>query len=438
MATDQTDGIMDGRTAWMPSLHTPFHAPLTRSVEADVCVIGAGVSGLTTAYFLARTGRSVIVLDAGDVASGATAFTTAQLTTALDAGYVEIEKLHGTQGARLAAQSHTVAIAQIEAIVKSERIDCDFARVDGYLFARRGNSPTGLREERFAARRAGLRTITALKRNPRSLPSDLECLRFKDQAQVHPLKYAAGLAHSITRDGGRIFARTRADGVEGGRRPRVRAGEHVVDAGAVVVATNTPINDTFAVQAKQVACTSYVIAARLPSGLVEPALYWDTENPCHYARLHAMRDSNGPYDLLIAGGEDQKAGQKGDAETCHARLWDWASEMFPGLGPVEYRWAGEVLQTFDGLAFIGPDPSGARNVFVVTGDCGTGMTHGAIAGLLLRDLILGRDHPWAGLYDPDRGLPRSDGERPSTRDGRDAPYDPVGRAFRDSLSRDLE
>jgi glycine/D-amino acid oxidase-like deaminating enzyme len=87
-----------------------------------------------------------------------------------------------------------------------------------------------------------------------------------------------------------------------------------------------------------------------------------------------MRDSNGPYDLLIAGGEDHKAGDTGDAETRHARLWDWAKEMFPGVGPVEYRWAGEVLQTFDGLGFIGPDPSGARNVFVVTGDCGTGIT----------------------------------------------------------------
>lgn len=125
-----------GRTAsvWMTE-EVPSFPVLEHDIETDVCVIGAGIVGLTTAYLLVQDDKSVVVLDDGPVAGGATGRTSAHLSTALDDHYYEIERLHGTDGARLAAQSHKVAIDTIESIISSENIDCDFSRVDGYLFA---------------------------------------------------------------------------------------------------------------------------------------------------------------------------------------------------------------------------------------------------------------------------------------------------------------
>src|SRR5213082_1785648 len=108
------------------SRNAPRYSSLQADASADVCVIGAGIAGLSTAYMLAREGKSVIVVDDGPVGGGETGRTTAHLVNALDDRYFELERLHGERGARLAAESHTAAIDRVEAIVKEEQIDCDF------------------------------------------------------------------------------------------------------------------------------------------------------------------------------------------------------------------------------------------------------------------------------------------------------------------------
>jgi len=212
----------------------------------------------------------------------------------------------------------------------------------------------------------------------------------------------AGLARAIKRDGGRIHTGTHASKIEGGRVARVETeGGAVVTADSVVVATNTPVNDRFAIHTKQAAYLTYVIAARVPSGSVTKALYWDTPDPYHYVRLQAVGRGAGAYDLLISGGEDHKSGQADDAGRRFAALERWTRARFP-VGDVEYRWSGEVMEPFDSLAFIGRNPSDEDNVFIATGDSGNGMTHGTIAGILNTDLIMGRENEWATLYEPSR------------------------------------
>ena len=127
-------------SVWMATATLPSFSTLTKNEHAEVCIVGAGIAGLTTAYLLGRAGRSVIVLDDGPIVSGETERTTAHLVTALDDRYFELEWLHGEKGARLAAESHAAAIEQIERIVREEKIDCDFERVDGYLFVPPGES----------------------------------------------------------------------------------------------------------------------------------------------------------------------------------------------------------------------------------------------------------------------------------------------------------
>src|SRR5687767_786993 len=118
----------------MATATVPDEQRLPGDTTADVCIVGAGIAGLTTAYLLAKQGASVIVLDDGPTAGGETCRTTAHLVSALDDRFYNLERLHGVKGARLAAESHAAAIDRIERIVEAERIACDFSRLDGYLF----------------------------------------------------------------------------------------------------------------------------------------------------------------------------------------------------------------------------------------------------------------------------------------------------------------
>jgi Rieske Fe-S protein len=239
-------------------------------------------------------------------------------------------------------------------------------------------------------------------------------LRFPRQGQFHPMKYLAGLRRAITRDGGRIFTGTHADEIEGGASAHVKTSDgFTISAQAIVVATNTPVNDVVTIHTKQAPYLSYVIGARVPSGSITRALYWDTLDPYHYVRLQAVTAQSGGatgYDLLIIGGEDHKTGQADDAAERYARLEDWAHERFPMIEAIEFRWSGQVMEPVDGVAFIGRNPGDAENVYIATGDSGMGMTHGTIAGILLTDLIMERECSWVSLYDPSRVTLSSAGE----------------------------
>src|ERR1035437_4963676 len=391
----------EGVSLWSATSKEPAIPVLDKSIDSDVCVVGAGIAGMTTAYLLAREGKSVVVLDKGQIGSGETAYTTAHLSSVIDSGYREIERLHGAKGARLVAQSHTAAIAQIESIVAEEVIDCDFERLDGYLLSSDGGSPKKFQEEWHAAKRAGLQ-VRKLKQSPFDLKFG-PCLRFPRQAQFHPLKYLAGLARAIKRLDGRLFRGAEAKEIRGGKTVKIHTkGRTIISAGAVVVATNTPINDLGKIFAKQEAYGTYVIGALVPGGSTPKALYWDTEDPFHYVRLQRTRANGKTQDLLIIGGEDHKTGQAGGIEGRFARLATWGREHFPGIKEIAFRWSGQVTESMDGLAFIGRNPKDDPNVYIVTGDSGSGLTHGTIGGILLRDLILGRDNPWVTLYDPAR------------------------------------
>jgi glycine/D-amino acid oxidase-like deaminating enzyme/nitrite reductase/ring-hydroxylating ferredoxin subunit len=389
----------ENRSPWM-IFPVPEFPALGASIAADACVVGGGIAGVTTAYLLMKKGRRVVLLTDGALGGGMTSRTTAHLASAIDDRYFEIERLHGERGAHLAAQSHQAAIEAIEAMVAHENIDCDFTRLDGYLFLPPDGDPDELRAEHAAAVRAGVEDIEWVARAPIAGFDTGPCLRFPHQGQFHPLKYLSGLAQAFIRGGGEIHAGTHVAEVHGGERPRVVTREgHVVECADVVVATNTPISTRVAIHTKQAPYLTYVIAARVPRGSVTQALFWDTLDSYHYARL----DSPGG-ELLIVGGEDHKTGQADDADRRFDALERWMRARFPVAGEIVHRWSGQVMETVDGLAYIGREP-GEGHVFLATGDSGMGMTHGTIAGILITDLIHGAEVPWATLYEPSRRVP---------------------------------
>src|SRR4051812_19904459 len=343
------------RSVWADVPDLPARPALRENLRADVCVVGAGMAGLSAAYMLSREGRHVVVIDDGPVAGGETSRTTAHLTFIVDDRYHWIEHVHGAEGARMVAQSHSAAVDRIEAIVREEGIDCDFDRLDGYLFVPPGDPQDELEREFEAAVRAGVRRVVWAQRAPLEAFETGRCLRVPNQAQFHPLRYLTGVDQAIERRGGRIHRDTHAALIERGDVARVTTRDgFVIDATDVIVATNSPVHTRLKIHPKQAAYRTYVIAARVPRGAVARALYYDTTWPYHYVRLSTPRDNSG-MELLIVGGEDHKTGQADDAENRWGALESWMRERFPAAREVVDRWSGQVFEPADGVAFIGRD-----------------------------------------------------------------------------------
>jgi glycine/D-amino acid oxidase-like deaminating enzyme/nitrite reductase/ring-hydroxylating ferredoxin subunit len=389
------------RSLWKETTPPLSFAPLGEDARADVCVIGAGIAGVTAAYHLAREGASVVLLERTTIGGGETGQTTAHLASAMDDFYFDIERMHGARGARIARESHQAAVERIGRIARDEGIDCDYERASGFLFLAPGHGREILEEERDAALRAGFTGVEILPRSPVDFWDSGPCLGFPDQAQVHPLRYLHGLAEAAVRLGARIHTATEVTGNPTGGDPlRVEtASGAVVTAASVVVATNYPISLWPGIVPRVAAYRTFALGLEIPAGSVPHLLWWDTGDPYHYVRVAGGREAG--TEVLIVGGGDHKTGQEDDAVERFDSLQAWTRERFPMAGETRYRWSGQVLEPADAMAFIGRQP-GAENLYVITGDSGQGMTHGTLGGILVADLIAGRENPWAELYDPSR------------------------------------
>lgn len=382
-------------SVWMDT-PVPKFAPLPSSIDTDVCVIGAGIAGLTVAYSLLLEGHSIVVIDQGEIGSGETSRSTAHATAVLDDRFHDLERLHGAEKTRLAAQSHAAAIAFLERLSR-EGIDCDFERLDGYLLFPESGSGPRLEEELEAVRRASLE-VERVARAPLKGFDSGECLRFPAQSQLHPRKYLAAISRRIAERGGQIFTGSHVVSIESSHaQSATTATGHTVRAGSLIVATNSPINDFVTMHTKQAAYRTYAVGFAIEGEDSPRMLLWDTEDPYHYVRVARAGDAR----YLIVGGEDHKTGQANDATDRFARLEAWAWERFPAARETAFRWSGQIMEPVDSLGFIGRNP-GDEHIYIVTGDSGNGITHGLIAGMLIPDLIHSRENPWQKIYDPAR------------------------------------
>ncbi len=394
--------VTNGASAsiWMATTSVPSFPPLGADTETDVCIVGAGIAGLTTAYLLSRQGRSVTVIDAIGVGAGETGRTTAHFFPP-DEWYANIEKTFGIDSAKLVADSFSQAIALVESIIQQELIECEFERLDGYLYALPGNAFKDFDREFAAANRAGA-DVELLGQVPRLSFDTGPCVRYKNLAQFHPLKYLAGLADAVIRYGGRIYCGTRALSVEGDDTIEfVSTPNGKIRAKSVVIATNTPFNDRVVMHTKQAGYRTYVIGLRVPRGSVPRLLLWDTGDPYYYVRLETP-DPEAVHDVLVVGGADHKVGQDTHPQHRYDEIEAWTRERFPMVQEVEFRWSGEVMEPSDGRAYLGRNPMDERNVYIITGDSGNGMTHCTIGAMIVTDMIMERDNPWQALYDPSR------------------------------------
>ena len=394
------------RSLWMQEEVAPDAPRLTGKLRCDTVVVGSGIAGLSTAYELAQAGRIVIVVDRGPIAGGMTSRTTAHLSSICDDGTSTLAKMRGEEVARLFHESHAAAIDRIETIVESHKISCNFRRLKGLLFPALGMDPKDAREQQNEEYDIGRKLGIAVEKR-KGVPlrgfEDAPVLRYGDQGAFHPLKYLKGVAAAVTEKGGLMFANSavvKIEELEASVRLTTEGGG-VVEAARAVFATNSPINDWVEIHSKMGPYRTYAMAFTIPRGSLPDALYWDMAGPYHYVRLSP---GPGTTDYLITGGHDHKSGEADDGEARFEALEAWTRSLLPDLGKEVHRWSGQVMETIDSCGFIGRNP-GSENVYIATGDSGQGITHGALAGLLLRDLILRGSSPWAEVYDPARKTP---------------------------------
>eukprot|EP00850_Spirogloea_muscicola_P004665 SM000020S06015 [mRNA] locus=s20:411811:415246:+ [translate_table: standard] len=398
-------GLAD--TVWGQKDLRPKFPKLEKNEVADVVVVGAGIAGLSIAYNLVRSGKSVVVLEYRVRGAGQTGRTTAHLMPWNDDYYYMLEKEFGTSKTWLVGDSHRQAIDWIERVCKEEGIDCNFKRLDGYLFANDDSSDTlqKLQQEFEASKRAGHEDITmeVFDGKDPSLGKMTHAVRFPRAADFHPLMYIDGLADAFVRHGGKIFEQSRVKSQE--NSSVTTEDGFRVDAKDVVLATNSPINHNLAIHARQAAYRSYVVGLRVAKGSTKSADWWSTASPYHYVRIEEKAD----HDVLVVGGGDHPCGARQDS---YPNVWndleEWARSRWSHAGEVLYRWSGEVYEPIDKLHLLGRDPlHPPGNTYIATGDSGEGMTGGTIAGMVISDLISGRNNPWAELYDPTRLPPLS-------------------------------
>jgi glycine/D-amino acid oxidase-like deaminating enzyme/nitrite reductase/ring-hydroxylating ferredoxin subunit len=387
------------QSIWMDVKVAPQAPMLDRDVTTDVVVVGSGIAGLSTAYELCTKGRKVVVLDRGPIAGGITARTTAHLTSLCDESFKNLIDMQGLDVAKQFYQSQAASIDRIEAIQESEAIECDFRRVDGFLFPALGSDPSQLDANLEADRKVGIE-VEDCKGLPFEGLNAMRCLRYANQATFHPLKYLQALARAIEERGGQLFAETCMEEVEetnSGVRVKTRNGRKVT-ASAAVIATNSPVNDRTVIHTKQAPYRTYAMAFRLARSALPDALYWDTLDDYHYVRVHPLNKNT---NALIVGGGDHKSGEADDADVRFEALEAWMRHLLPALGKETHRWSGQVMDTIDYMSFTGRNP-GNQHVYVHTGDSGQGITHGVVGSLILSELIVSGGSPWADIYDPSR------------------------------------
>jgi glycine/D-amino acid oxidase-like deaminating enzyme/nitrite reductase/ring-hydroxylating ferredoxin subunit len=381
---------------WLDSAERPEPQPLGRDLEVDVAVIGAGIIGLTAALELIRDGAEVAVLEGRRVACGVSGNTTAKLTSLHGLRYRSLRSSHGDDAARTYAEANEWGIGQVERLATELGIDCDLRRKPNFTYTEDPARRDEIEAEVDAANAAGLAAAFV---EETELPFEVAAaVRLERQAEFHPVKYLLGVAAALEDAGAPIFERTRAVGLSGGR-VRTEAGPEVL-AERVIVATQLPFLDRGLFFARARPMRSYAISARVRAEPPE-GMYLQAEKPGRSLRSAPWGDG----EVLIVGGESHELGSANPRERFDA-VERYARQRFDVAG-IEHRWSAHDYMPDDGLPYVGRAWPASDRVLTATGMSKWGLAMGTAAARMLADQALGREHEWAGRFDPWRLPPPS-------------------------------
>jgi len=375
---------------WVESApQTSFPAYQGDDLRVEVAVLGGGITGLATAMLLTQTGVSVAVIEAGRVACGVTGYTTAKVTSLHGLTYAKLRRTFGSQGARIYGEANQAGLELIGRLVEELAIDCDFERLPAFTYTEDHQRVSAIEEEVEAAQQAGL---PASFSSAIGLPFPVQgAVRFEDQAQFHPRRFCLGLAEAIEAGGSQVFEQTRALNIQLGFPCTVKTEHGSLRVNHVVLATHLPFFDPTGLFAKTSPSRSYALAVSLAEP-APPGMYLSAD-----AATRSVRPLVSGGNQAVLAGEEHKVGHGRDTHTYYQALEGWARDRFP-VRSVDYRWSAQDYMPADNVPYIGRLIPGYGRLHVATGFKKWGMTHGAVAAMLLRDHITGRPNPWSGLF----------------------------------------
>ena len=363
---------------WEKDISIPEFPALNHNLKTDVLIVGGGMAGILCAHMLAAEGIDYALIEADRICHGVTRNTTAKITSQHGLIYNQLLRMHGPEVARKYWQINETAMGEYRKL--AENIDCDFQQTDHAVYSR------SMRELiREAAVLDSLEIPHQLVEKT-DLPFPVAgAIRFQNQAQFHPLKFVAGIAKDL-----RIYENTPAREFVGNR---VLTDYGTITAGKIIIATHFPlINKHGAYFMKMYQQRSYVLA--LENVPLPRDMYLDAaENGLSFRTCG---------DYLLLGGGGHRTGKQGGG---WKELEDFAGKHYPDAGEV-CRWATQDCMTLDGIPYIGQYGKGIPNLFVATGFNKWGMTSSMVASMILRDLVMGKENPYAEVFRPDRRILR--------------------------------
>jgi Rieske Fe-S protein len=219
-------------------------------------------------------------------------------------------------------------------------------------------------------------------------------VRFTGQAQFHPVRWLRALAEHIPGDGSHVLEQTRVVNAAAGS---VTTDRGELRARDVVITTHYPILDRGFFFARLAPVRDLVVAGAVPRGQAPTDMYLSADTG-HSVRATPLSDDR---DLVIVLGEHYRPGANLDVTEHQRALGAWADARL-AVRTIDYRWSAQDNATVDRLPYIGRYTHSSDHLWVATGFGQWGMTNGTLAGLLISDLITGKDNPWSRLYDPSR------------------------------------
>ncbi len=373
---------------------------LQKEIQTEVAIIGGGLTGLTTAYYLSKAGKQVVVLEKDKICNHTSGNTTAKITSQHGLFYNYLLQSVGRKEAKQYLEANEQAIKNIAKIIEEENIACDFEWQDAYVFTQKPAEVEKIKKEVEALKYLGFHAefmeqiplpiqekTKQIKENEINIQKKvLGAIRFEKQAQFNPCLYAQGLADKIQEKENQIYENSKVLDVkkqEDGYEVILEEGK--VKAKIVVLSSHYPIiNAPGFYFMKMYQETSYLIAVETKEPLWE-GMYITSEQPT----ISLRTVKNGEKRLLLVGGMEHKTGAKIDLKNSYQQLEQVAKQLYPD-SKVLYRWNTEDCISLDKIPYIGEFSNLWPNVYVATGYKKWGMTSSNVAATILTDKILGR------------------------------------------------
>lgn len=394
-----TEKILPGNfeSYWLANNELPSFPKLNENIEVDVLVVGAGLTGITAAYLLSKSGKSVAVIEGSKILNGTTGFTTAKVTAQHGHVYQQLINTFDEEKARLYYDAQVEALNFVEQTVSTLDIKCDFEKVPAYIYADTEEGLDTLRKEMDAYQKIGIESAALTKET--ELPYQVkEALRLDNQGQFHPVKYAKALVSHSVNNGVHFFEETRAKDILPENIVKTVEG-HKIKAKKVLICSHYPFNDENGLYFTRLEPhRSYIIAAPAEKNAPK-GMYINVEQPTRSIR--SALGSDGKRYILL-GGEGHVTGrQEGDTTANYETLAAFGREKF-NFETYKYRWSAQDLETLDKVPYIGVMTSAKPDVLVATGYRKWGMTNSVVAAHIMVDNVLGKENRFADFFSPTR------------------------------------